>query len=290
MLHTYTEKEASSCLKNQAIIFAGDSVTRQLFYQVVKTLDSSLPGAPPDDSQKHADYSFETKFGTNITFVWDPFLNSSYTRWLLTDSQGSLVNYYGATPPPPPAMLVMGSGLWYLRYANTSGGIAAWEKNTERIFNLLTHSSPADSVVFLPVEQVVSSKLSTERARIMHPSYIEAMNSDLYHRINPPKHGPNTPRNVYLPLVFNWMIHETLTKDGLHFDDSLLRIQASILLNLHCNNKIAKAFPFDKTCCNSYPWANLLQLVFLSTVLLSGPYIYYTVSYSRGRSSLLVNV
>ncbi|PPQ62754.1 hypothetical protein CVT24_000448 [Panaeolus cyanescens] len=284
ILHTYSEKEASLCLQSQDVIFVGDSVTRKLFFQVVKTLDASLPGSPPDHTQKHSDYSFETQYGTNISFTWDPFLNSSSTQWLLTESQQTRVSgHYGATPPPPPAFLVLGSGLWYLRYSNSSGGMIAWERNVQRIFDTLTtHSYPADSVIFLPVEQVIPSKLSPERAQTMHPSDIEAMNSDLYHRINPLDPSQKPFQNIHLPLVFNQMIHESLTEDGLHFDDSLLRIQASILLNLRCNNQMPKVFPFDKTCCNSYPWANILQFLFLFAVLLSGPYLCYIAFSSQG--------
>ena len=106
-------------------------------------------------------------------------------------------------------MLVLGSGLWYLRYSNSSGGVPAWESRMEHIFHTLaTKPKPADEVVILPVEDVVPSKLTTERALTMHPSDIDAMNSDLYHRINPPpdfKYSFVSPLRpiMSLPLVFN---------------------------------------------------------------------------------------
>ncbi|KAF8168192.1 O-acetyltransferase [Crassisporium funariophilum] len=286
MLHPYLEKEASSCLRSKEVIFIGDSVTRKLFFQLSRLLDPSLPNSPSDDTRKHSDHTFYTKHGTNLTFTWDPFLNTSYTQWILAESRSHEVTRGDL---PPPAMLVLGSGLWYLRYANSSGGISSWESKMDEIFDkLASNPKPADEVVILPVEQVVGSKLSTERASSMHASDIDAMNSDLYHRINPPskdfKHAfssLSSPPSISLPLVFNQMLHESLTEDGLHFSDTLIKIQANILLNLRCNDRLPKTFPLNKTCCSRYPWPSVLHLILIAAVVLSGPYMLYK-TYSLG--------
>jgi hypothetical protein len=93
-------------------IFIGDSITRQLFFQLSNSLDSKLDSSL-NDSNKHSDHTFSTKYGTRLTFAWDPFLNSSYTQWVLTEARSNTVVHGGSTPLP--AMLVLGSGLWYLR-------------------------------------------------------------------------------------------------------------------------------------------------------------------------------
>jgi len=182
-------------------------------------------------------------------------------------------------------MLVLGSGLWYLRYANSSGGISAWESRMDHIFASLSKDpKPADEVIVLPVGQVITSKLSPDRASSMHPSDIEAMNSDLFHRINPPTahygdifKSPSVPKSVSLPLVFNKMVDESLTEDGLHYADSLLKIQATMLMNLRCNDAMPKTFPLSSTCCNRYPIPSLPHIIILAFVLLSGPYLCYKV-------------
>lgn len=194
-------------------------------------------------------------------------------------------------------MLVLGSGLWYLRYSNSSGGVRSWESRIEHIFySLATNPKPADEVVILPVEHIVSSKLTTERALTMHPSDIDAMNSDLYHRINPPSDhfkssfsNPPRPIAVSLPLVFNQMVDESLTEDGLHYSDAVIKIQANILLNLQCNDKLPKAFPFNKTCCNRYPWPSALHLLVLGFTVLSGPWLVYKAIVS-GETQLLLSL
>ena len=277
-LYQYKEKEAFACFQSKELIFIGDSVTRKLFFQVAQILDESLPSIPPSDAGKHADHRFHTTSGTDLTFIWDPFLNTSYTHSILLKSRKNDTSKSLSSP----AMLVLGSGLWYLRYSNLSGGVPSWESRINHIFrSLATNPKPADQVVILPVEHIVPSKLTIERALTMHPSDIDAMNSDLYHRINPPDDfkypftSPLRPVAVSLPLVFNKMVDASLTEDGLHYSDAVIRVQANILLNLQCNDKLPKVSPFNKTCCNRYPWPSALHSIILGLVVLLGPLVVY---------------
>ena len=291
-LHKYGGKEASACFRSKELIFIGDSVTRKLFFQVVQVLDRSLPNEPTSDAGKHANYKFHTTSGTDLIFAWDPFLNSSYTQSVLLKSKDN--NTIQSLPSP--AMLVLGSGLWYLRYSNSSGGVPAWQSRIEHIFqSLATNPKPADDVVILPIEHIISSKLTPERASTMQLSDIDAMNSELYHRINPPSNDfeysfTTLRRSVTasLPLVFNQMVDESLTEDGLHYSDAVIRVQANILFNLHCNNKLPKTFPFNKTCCNRYPWPSAIHLSVLVLVVLSGPWLVYRAVVPGELHSLIV--
>lgn len=294
MLHAYREAETVSCLQSKEIVFVGDSVTRKLFFEFATSLDKSLH---LDQTKKHSDHDLRTKHGTMLKFAWDPFLNATHTKTLLLAGKTKLPLQNNSTQAPVPSMLVLGSGLWYLRYSNTSGGMSAWESNMESIFDTLVNlPKPADEVVILPVEHVVTPKLSAERASTMHPSDIEAMNSDLFHRIHPPvaNHGlfgdspPASTIPISLPLVFNKMLHESLTEDGLHFSDALLRVQARILLNLHCNKVMPKSFPFNKTCCNRYPTPPLPHMAALVLVFLAGPLVVLVVYNSSKWCSISV--
>lgn len=149
-------------------------------------------------------------------------------------------------------------------------------------------SKPADEVVILPVEQVIPSKLSHERAISIRSSDIDAMNSDLFHRLNPPSRvlsrKPAVP--VSLPLAFNQMLHSSQTDDGLHFSDPLVKLQATILLNLRCNNVLSKTFPLNKTCCSVYPSPSVLQLLILGIAILWGPGLYF-LSYQQGKLAFI---
>ncbi|KAF6766140.1 O-acetyltransferase [Ephemerocybe angulata] len=276
MLNQYTSKQSAGCLRSRDVVFIGDSVTRKLYFQFAHTLDASLPTKPTADEEKHQDYALVTLNKTRVDFYWDPFLNGTNTKSIL----GGLTPNRTSQRGDRPALLVLGSGLWYLRYASESGGIPAWGVNMDSIFTAFTKSKRqvADSVIMLPVEQVTASKLSPERASTMHPSDIDAMNSDLFHRIHPASpHLGSSPSltPIHLPLVFNKMLDPAKTEDGIHYSDSLIKSQASILLNLRCNDALPKQFPLSKTCCNRYPTPNIAHGVILFLLVLSIPVLVY---------------
>ena len=286
-MHTYNAKEISTCIPNRRVVFIGDSVTRQLFFQFVHTADPSLPTSPPSDDHKHEDYTFNAAASSlHVSFIWDPYLNSSQVQ-----------SYLSAVPSGPslpsladssrrPALLVLGSGLWYLRYAE-SGGLPAWEAKMESTLSALhrAHAPPADTIVLLPVSDVVHAKLSRERAETMQGADIDAMNSDLRHRVHPPPPvgfsllpapppgglGKDGRPPVALPLVFNAMLDASQTEDGLHFSNAVVGMQAQVLLNLACNDVMPKTFPMDRTCCRRYPWPSPLHSLVLAVAVLWGP-------------------
>lgn len=273
MLHSYQPRDASQCLSSRRVVFIGDSVTRGLFFQFIHAVDPTLPKEPPDDGAKHSDHSFVSGSQTKFDFVWDPFLNTTSALALINPSTRYLID----GQPERPALLVLGSGLWYLRYADTSGGLSAWEANIEAHIEAINgaHIQPADEVIFLPVEEIVSSRLSSERLNTMRSSDIDAMNSDLYHRIKPPTNsswsqllGSASSRRISLPLVFNKMLDDSQTQDGLHFTEAIVKAQANILLNFRCNDEWPKTFPMDKTCCRMYPWPGPMQSIVLASLLL----------------------
>ncbi|KAG8890823.1 hypothetical protein FRB98_004868 [Tulasnella sp. 332] len=278
-LHAYKPQEVGGCLSSRKVIFAGDSVTRQLFFAFAHLSDPTLPSAPPDDEKKHSDHSI-TSPEANVTFefLWDPYLNTTKVATLLETGNRE-------SHDEPPALLVLGSGLWYLRYAKDSGGLAAWEATIETTVNAIHRAMPglADRVIFLPVEEAVSAKLSPERAASIHAGDVDAMNSDLTHRLLSLTASPAgsffgpSPLPIYpfaFPLALNKMLIETETRDGIHFSNSILFKQAALLMNFRCNEALPKKFPFDKTCCNSYPEIPFLQLVVLVSAITLGPLCY----------------
>lgn len=295
MLYQYKADDAATCLASQNVVFIGDSVTRQLYFQFIHSLDASLPASPPDDEHKHMDYRFTTTHDTGLLFYWDPFLNTSATE--------TYIHSPVALPPLAserinrPALLVSGTGLWYLRYATTSGGLPSWVSTIEAVLQSVAREQAhiADAVVMLPVENVVSSKLSPDRASTMRDSDIDAMNSDLVHRIRPPSladpfsffpSAGTQGSSVFFPSVFNEMLDSSQTEDGLHFSDAVVQLQATVLMNLRCNEVMPKTFPLDKTCCRSYPWPQPLHLLVLGAFILWGPVAcFLTRRYSKSCSS-----
>ncbi|KAF8529445.1 O-acetyltransferase [Gautieria morchelliformis] len=284
MLHNYGRKDVSTCLSSRRMVFIGDSVTRQLFFTVAHMADSTLPSQPPNDEQKHADHTLSSEDLTEFAFVWDPFLNTTRTKQMLhlADDEANMTSSPASIRTP--AMIVIGSGLWFLRYAESSGGLPRWEATIEDTLDLIAKAGErlADKIVFLPVEDMASSKLSPPRASSMHNSDVDAMNADLKHRIDPlsTKYLPapsqllrksTSDSHVTFPQAFNKMLDPSMTADGLHYSDKVLKAQANVLLNLRCNEVLPKTFPLDKTCCRSYPSVLFYQILVIVVLVSWGP-------------------
>lgn len=267
MIHAYKTSDVSACLNARTVTFLGDSVVRKLFFIFSNTLDESLPTSPPDNAQRHADHLLRAKDGTQLSFYWDPFWNSTHIDTLI--SQAGVADESNKA-----SLLVIGSGLWYLRYADTSGGLPAWEAKMETVLNSLAVNGHqhADEIVVLPIQVPVPVKLSKPRADTIHTADIDAMNSDLLHRVASLTNKGTPP--AYLPTSFNLMLDESQTEDGLHYSDVINRAQANLLLNHRCNRQLPQKFPFDSTCCKPYPYLQILNSLFLAGMVLSGPVVW----------------
>lgn len=142
------------------------------------------------------------------------------------------------------------------------------------------------------VQEPDESKLSPERAAFINNADIDAMNSDLVHRLAPesfndrerlpepdpynpsaPVHGVNSLVRIMFPSVFNKMLDPSLTEDGLHYNEVVTAYQAQLLLNLRCNDALQKAYPLDKTCCSKYPRPPLIQALLLVAIIFYGPFV-----------------
>jgi hypothetical protein len=263
MLRDYKDKELAACTTNETWVFIGDSVTRKLFYNAANAMDHSVPNAS-NSTAKHSDHAVETKSGTTLKFFWDPFLNSSHT-----------MDYVGNTSISREAsVLLLGSGLWYLRY-NESGGIRAWEARMELILDTIATRANQNSPEYfiLPVEDIVPAKLASDRAATMHHEDVDAMNMDMKHRIGILQ--PRTNVTISSPQVFNMMLDPSQTVDGLHFSDSLVKSQINLLLNRRCNHLRPPKYPYDSTCCRSYPMMSMTHIASLFLIFASGPIAWF---------------
>ncbi|KAG0338811.1 hypothetical protein BG004_007059, partial [Podila humilis] len=131
MLKTYDTASTSTCIRGFRIVMIGDSVVRQLYYSIVKKI---IPDANTN-GDRHSDIFFkDDASGVSFEFYWDPFLNSTRAIAMTTpllahtpiddmsdDMNGENTNNNLDTtagmqePEKTPSILLVGSGLWYLR-------------------------------------------------------------------------------------------------------------------------------------------------------------------------------
>jgi hypothetical protein len=211
----------------------------------------------------------------------DPFLNTTKT-----------IEYLGRPTSSPSSLLVLGSGLWYLRHPS-SGGLSAWTTMVDETFNSIVSSQPksqshllpppmpmlrdgkgiADSIVFLPVTRPVDSRLNPDRAETINHVDVEAMNSGLLARLLTSHTSGLTPSThttapVVIPTVLNDLLVPSETDDGLHYSDKIVKKQAEILLGYRCNDMASE---MSGACCRREKRLTIMQVVVLFFVCAWAP-------------------
>src|SRR5271154_2378859 len=109
MMHTYKPKEAQLCFSGGQIIFAGDSMVREMFWALARQLDSDNSLPIPAETEKHSDIHLTVK-SVRLDFYWDPYLNTS----------GFEHAFNIPDDVPKPSMTIVGTGLWYAKNVVTS--------------------------------------------------------------------------------------------------------------------------------------------------------------------------
>ncbi|BEI86214.1 hypothetical protein CcaverHIS002_0605010 [Cutaneotrichosporon cavernicola] len=228
---------ASSNPSNRRALFIGDSTVRQLYFAAVRNIDKGVdyPKSWETDGEKHTDRKavLTTKGGQQLTieFWWDPYLNTTQTG-----------DYIASRPASPASLLVMGSGL-----CTVDAGVAAGGHD----FAL------ADAIFFVPVADPVPEKLSAERAETIFSADVEMMNAEIATRLTQPNPPP-----IMVPSVFNALLVDEETTDGLHFSDRIMDKQAELMLSWRCNDMLRKEAS-EGACCRRYNTLRPLQALLL---------------------------
>ncbi|GAA95590.1 uncharacterized protein L969DRAFT_92722 [Mixia osmundae IAM 14324] len=250
ILHNYKVSEVTACLGKRRVLFIGDSTVRQVYYGLAKTLDPEVDTI----AEKHSDRQLVLA-GVQLDFVWDPFLNGTRTESLLQGMSDEL-------DLSPPTVVVLGSGMWFLRNHGSEQAISLYTATLEKVLDSVKTTNArgrpmTDELVILPVEPVVVEKLRPDRAATIREEDIETMNNLLRVRSD----ATVSPTGFSIPWSFNDVLagNEDQTIDGMHYADPVAKLQAKILLNLRCNDVLPKKFPLDKTCCFQYSAPNYVQ-------------------------------
>ncbi|KAK9468045.1 10 TM acyl transferase domain found in Cas1p-domain-containing protein [Lipomyces arxii] len=257
----YNTKDANQCLREQHVLFAGDSTVRQLFWQTVMTLDPSVS----ETTEKHSDIRF-VKDELSVEFLWDPYLNSTALR---------RVSACGQDAELPNAYVVLGGGLWFARYLGDNG-VNVWKEHTDRIVETVKACPQYYSLPFiLPVTVPEYTKLNVERSGTILKSEIEYMNNYLK--------WISQQSGIIVPSAINDMMTKSMyasDESGIHSTQNVAKAKADLLLNMRCNQKLMdlNGYPYDKTCCYRYPGPTFIQWIVLIVVVLVMPALYINSS------------
>ncbi|KAG0267074.1 hypothetical protein BG011_009146 [Mortierella polycephala] len=225
------------------------------------------------DGDRHSNIFFQDPAsGTSFEFYWDPVLNSTKTTSMLSSSRDQGIQ----EQKPTPSIFLVGTGLWYLRYSEWSGGLQQWRQVMEELVETMSnpHYEPLGHNVFIsPISAVNTDKLSEERLRTLLPEDINAMNDFLK--------GATKDTPITVPFSWNKMTETaaSATKDGLHYVEKIMTAEADVLLNFVCNNKLPKVAPMSTTCCYDYPSSRWFQTLMLAIFLIWLPLGYIVQTY-----------
>ncbi|RHZ83028.1 hypothetical protein Glove_100g18 [Diversispora epigaea] len=280
MMHKYQLKDIQTCLSKRRVLFIGDSLIRKLFYTLAKKINPNVKTI----NDAHSNLHFPMNENITLDFIWDPYLNSTETDNILFGRQ----SYSNSIKP---SILLLGTGLWYLRYPD-SGGYDSWQEKIDTIIEL---ENISDSMFLSPVENLIYEKLSQVRANTMHREDIDMMNDYLAFKSQEILESRNDFRiqdNFNIPFVFNKILEgiPNATEDGLHFNDELLNVHMDILLNFRCNNIIPKKIPFRNTCCFKYPEGNWVQILIITFFVIYLPIIIYYRTYESKTSEFMEKI
>ncbi|XP_033847414.1 N-acetylneuraminate 9-O-acetyltransferase [Periophthalmus magnuspinnatus] len=252
MMHTYTSREASTCLNGKKVIFIGDSRIRALFISFISIIASQKQSA----IKKHADISFrDNSSAAQVHFVWSPWTNNSMKERLILVSK----------EPVKPDALIIGAASWIIRdFKGSAEGLHQYKVN-------LTSMSPAlerlaeHGEVYWHIQEPVNWRALSLSRRMITDQQI-----DLYNEAAAEALGFG--RTHIRPLTVSRLAAlETLNQsaDGLHMADSSVDVGAMAFMNSLCNKVIR---PIDGSCCQNMPPLTFLQkmalCVFLASILL----------------------
>lgn len=288
-MYEYKRKDIQTCLKDQRILYIGDSTIRQLFWATAKKLNATAADEEMREAGKHDDLTFE-EGDVAVDFIWDPFLNSTSLRHeLLSYLNDDLQEDTDTTGKA--GLITIGGGLWYARHFK-SDWLDQFRDSLDYLAPLLgvrrgsaskLYSSPwskkrssgqhghhGHHIYVTPVQVPFYDALSPLRASTMTPDKINPMNEYL-HNISIMK----GVKVAWSHLLMTWESEHAYEESGLHVIENVSLRRVDVLMNMRCNAQLtlSQGYPFDKTCCSAYETKNASQKRLFLAVLSMVPII-----------------
>jgi hypothetical protein len=145
LIYEYSAKDVQSCLKNETIVFMGDSRARNMF-MATRILMKLSP--VKDYNLKFQDGRLNVRNVSgfpNILFIWDPFLNSSIR---VEDN----------------SRLIISTGLWHLRHLPFNVAYNQFTQNVDGIIQ--DYGNKTRSLTIKLISPVIEGELESERQKV----------------------------------------------------------------------------------------------------------------------------
>lgn len=291
MLQNYDAKLTEKCLTNVPIIFIGDSLTRQLFWDMASRLNITAARQLKSTVSKHSNITFMHN-DVSIDFLWDPYIENKRTLEAIQQRRKS-DSPTSSTLIRPSVNIVLSSGLWQVKnneeflhreYRNMLGRIAIHARSS--IHDDTGSSHVSLPIVFLPPPAVVTDRLDPERATRVTQSRIGSIVDIL--------HEQGEVENVDIVWALRDMTigsNASMQDDGLHLELKTTGALTNLLLNRFCNTDMfSLGYKTVSTCCTqpgSSSWiVPIAVLAFSITLSCFYYHMYSTTEVSRCKSRI----
>ena len=256
------------------IVFVGDSRVRQMFWAATMKLDKTQAESEMELADRHSNLSFRGPGRLTVDFIWDPYLNST---GLLTELTKASLKDPTINRDNEASVIMIGGGLWFAKNLDDFS-LQRFSESVENIFHTLgvdDHNNreldtlpralpqkdhATSLVMFAPVTRPFYASLDSAHAKTLTPARIQPLREKLlqaWHLHRFPVLWAFDLMTVTQPEAFQ--------PDGLHVLDNVADSMVDLMLNVKCNNFLARTsrYPTDKTCCSKYPQVNWTQGIFI---------------------------
>lgn len=253
LIKRYSAKDAEKCLRNQTLVFMGDSRARNLFlaarilFGLSNLTDYSL-------KFHNSEYDVFNMSGIpDMTYIFDPYINSS-------------------APVNQSSRIIVSSGLWYLK--NIDPFELAYNQFVGNIDNAISTYKNATSLTIKLIAPVIEEDLDASRRDKLKNSEIMQLNRYLRDI------SPITSKFPLVPESMNAMYELTqkASSDGVHYPYSLVSEELNVYLNAICNRIIYTGNKVATTCCTEAYTAKFTSLALPWCMILAGCFLFF---YSR---------
>jgi hypothetical protein len=214
------------------VIFIGDSNLRKVYHAFNSQIDESYSFDIQFSLKAHSDLSFQSNSGTDVEFIWAPFLNNISTKLKSLSGPSQEIN----------SVIFMSGGLWDLLHNVKSKSIedSSLLVEMDELQNIISAFNPiklrSDDAISTSVSQiigwiqplpVVTKNLQTEeklkyipevKVKLYRESLISSGFADNVSVLIDPSHVCD----------FN---HQTLSSDGVHYGRDIYFVLAQMVAN-----------------------------------------------------------
>ncbi|KAK5101104.1 hypothetical protein LTS08_004710 [Lithohypha guttulata] len=220
ILHKYDAPILHDCLDSHVLHFIGDSTIRQVFWATAIKLGGEDAEFAQTQAGKHEGLHYR-KGNASLAFHWDPYLNGTGTIALLN------------TPASHESLgVIFSTGLWYARHGGHDFAQNFNDTITQVTKSIGREEDRLVPVIAVPPPHLRHDWLDAERAGTLTLGRILRIVLSL----------AAVERSSNLQVV--WSAREVtrhpsaMDQTGLHVTNIIADVQADILLNKFCNDKV----------------------------------------------------